>query len=68
MTNIEFMLEVIQRAKDTRLTLCGVRKGKILAEAQVRMCEEEIACWERIIQLEREAIELRLRGSVEVED
>jgi coenzyme F420-reducing hydrogenase alpha subunit len=65
MTNLEFMLEVIQRAKDSRMALCGVRKSRILAEAQVQMYDEEISCWEHVIRLEKESETLSLHAKLE---
>lgn len=65
MTNLEFMLEIIRRAAETRRELCGIHKTKILAQAQIQMCDEEIRCLERLIELERRAEDLRLRAAGE---
>jgi len=58
-TNIDFMLEVLARAAVARRELCGIRKTRILAAAQTRMCDEEIACWQDLIRFERQIQTLR---------
>ena len=56
MTDDEFVLEIIKRTKDSRLSPCGARKTSIPARARVDMLGEEVQCRERLIELEREAM------------
>jgi hypothetical protein len=62
MTDDEFHLELIERAKRARRELSDARKRRILAEAEVSIAREAIDCCQYLISLERVAQALRDRA------